>query len=317
MKGLKPEREEIEDIFFTYLKGLAMGAADSVPGVSGGTIAVITGIYERLIDAITGLRPPDISALRLHKPEGRESLISYLENKEIFFLGSLGAGVLTAIVILSRLFHYAIGNFRSATFAFFFGLIAASVVVLYSEIGLDRYGDYLSASAGFSVAFLLSGASSTGLLPSTPFFLFVTGLIAVSAMLLPGVSGSFILLILGQYEHLTGSLNRFVDSLMSAVIGEFSGLEALPDIISFVAGAIAGVFTISFIVRYMLDNYRNYSLVFLVSLMAGSLRLPVLEILENTQPSLLGSGLLAVPLIAGAVSVLALDRYTGDLDYSS
>ena len=136
-------------------------------------------------------------------------------------------------------------------------------------------------------------------------------------MLLPGVSGSFILLILGQYEHLTGSLNRFVDSLMSALVGEFSGLKSLPDIISFVAGAIAGVFTISFIVRYMLDNYRNYSLVFLVSLMAGSLRLPVLEILENTQPSLLGSGLLAVPLIAGAVSVLALDRYTGDLDYSS
>lgn len=317
MKGLKPERDEIKDIIFTYLKGLAMGAADSVPGVSGGTIAVITGIYERLIDAITGLRPPEISALRIHESEGRKSLVYYIENKELLFLGSLGAGVLSAVIILSRLMHYAIGNFRSATFAFFFGLIAASVVVLYSEIGFDGYGDYLSAAAGFGVAFLLSGASSTGLLPSTPFFLFLTGLVAVSAMLLPGVSGSFILLILGQYEHLTGSLNRFVDSLLSVVTGEFSGLKALPDIISFVVGAIAGVFTISFIVRYMLDNYRNYSFVFLVSLMAGSLRLPVLEILDNTRPSPVGFGLLAVPMIVGVVSVLALDRFTGDLDYSS
>lgn len=297
-----------------YLKGTAMGAADSVPGVSGGTIALITGIYERLIAALTALDP---RVLR-HVPdadtaEGRQHILADLRRMDFFFLVALGLGVATSIVTISRFVHAALELARPQTFAFFFGLIAASAVVLYEHLSVRTPLEIGAAIAGFTIAFLLSGVSASGGGPGHALpVIFVAGAIAVSATVLPGISGALILLLLGQYEYLTGRLTAFVDAVIS--LGGEDLVSAFLVVLTFLTGAAVGVVTIAHLVKRALERQREATIAFLVSLMVGSLRLPTTEILD-------GADLLAFAdvttvigaLLAGALAVLLLDYYTEDL----
>lgn len=304
-----------------YLKGVAMGAADTVPGVSGGTIAFITGIYERLIRALTELDPRILSHLsRVHRPEARTELLGRLREMDVGFLIVLGLGVVTSVVGISRFVHTALSVARPQTFAFFFGLIAASAIVLFEHLSVATAGRAAAAVIGFVLAFFLAGASSMGLFGHALPVIFASGAVAITAMILPGVSGAFILLLLGQYEHLTGVLERFVDGLIAAAsgAGSLQGLTAgLTVVVVFGVGAVVGLLTVAHIVRRALDRYRAATLAFLVSLMIGSLRLPIVEVADGVNAWTPVSAATVVGAAAiGGGAVLALDFYTDDLEYA-
>jgi putative membrane protein len=304
----------------TYLKGLAMGAADSVPGVSGGTIAFILGIYERLITAITRLDPTALWLLTdIHRREGRQRFYDRLLEMDLPFLVALGLGVVTAIVTVSRVMHVALQEAEALTFAFFFGLIAASAVVLYEHVALDTPGRMGAAVAGFAIAFFVSGVTAGSAVAHSLPIIFVAGAIAIVAMILPGVSGAFFLVLLGQYEYLTGVLSAFVDGMLAVATGD-RGIGTLAEsattVLTFGIGAILGLFTVAHAIRWALDNYRVATLSFLVSLMVGALRLPA-ERIVDTDPTVSVGSLASIVLAVavGAGGVLVLDYYTTDLEY--
>jgi putative membrane protein len=301
-----------------YLKGLAMGIADSVPGISGGTIALITGIYERLIRAITRLDP---RVLRLvpgvYRREVRTAFFERLRGMDALFLIVLGSGMVTAIVTVARGAEIAFETFPGPTFAFFFGLIGASAVALADRRWLATPGRIGAAVVGFLVAFLVSGAVAEGLLPNSLPVVFLGGSVAISGMILPGISGAFILLLLGQYDYMIETLNGFVDAVLGRAEG--AGNQLVQEgtvVVTFLAGAFVGLFTVAYVVRWALDSYREATFAFLVSLMIGALRYPAVEIAAATETVRIGT---VMPIVAagliGAVAVLALDHYSADIDY--
>lgn len=304
--------------FSVYLKGVCMGAADSIPGVSGGTIALITGIYERLIAAIAAADPRILLHLvRAHDPEARAEVLGMLDRMDLPFLLALGAGIATAIVGVTRIVLLAYEGYPALTYAFFFGLIAASAIVLYRHVALDTPGRIGAAVVGLLLAFFVSGVSASGF-PHSPLVIFLAGVLAISAMVLPGISGAFILLLLGQYTYLSGVLHDFVDALVAVVSGgDSAGLvEMAVTVLTFLAGALVGLLTFARVVDWALDEYHEATLAFLVSLMVGALRYPAAEVLAapdawtvSTVAAVLLAGLL------GAGAVLVLDHYTDDLSY--
>ncbi len=301
-----------------YLKGACMGAADTVPGVSGGTIALVVGVYERLITALTALGPDTLWQLRgLHTAEGRSRAATALLAADVPFLFVLGAGVLSAAATIATAMNAAVTRYPAPTYAFFFGLIAASAVVLFRYVTVGTPRRVLVALSGFALAFLVTDPSLVATRTTTLPVLFLAGSIAISAMVLPGVSGAFLLLIMGQYEYVSGIPRSVAEGALAALGGRPGPLlEALVPFAVFIAGAFVGLFSVAYAVRTALDRYRQGTLVFLVSLMVGALRLPINEVAENTptvSPATIGAA--AVPALVGAGAVLVLDRYTDDLEY--
>ena len=313
------EQATLRDWLVIYLKGLAMGAADAVPGVSGGTIALIVGIYERLIRAVTSLDPAPLRYIpHLNRRESRKEFFSSLREMDIWFLVTLGTGMVSAIIVLARLVQFALSTFRGPTFAFFFGLIGASAVVLGRREWLLSPKHLGVSLVGAAFAFVIAGATGQGLVPHTLPVVFLAGMVAISGMILPGISGAFILLLLGQYDPITAALNGFIDGLIDlvslGVTTAFLGDAAV--VVTFLAGALVGVLSVAHVVRWALDTHRSLTLAFLVSLMIGALRLPVIEVLADTEgsaPTAIAGVLLAIVL--GAVAVFVLDRHTEDLTY--
>ncbi|WP_137287504.1 DUF368 domain-containing protein [Halorussus salinisoli] len=302
-----------------YLKGVSMGAADAVPGVSGGTIALITGIYERLVGAIAAFDPRVLADLpRAYDPDARERIAEMLREMDVAFLLVLGAGIMTAIVGVTGAVAGIEKSSPAVLFAFFFGLIAASAVVLWGEVRVDTRGEKAAALVGLVVAFLLAGESASAAVPHSPFVLFVAGAVAICAMILPGVSGSFLLILFGQYIFMSNALHEFIDEAVGVVRGGPLEPAVGPAVAvaSFVAGAAVGILTFARVVEWALANHRQVTLTFLVALMVGALRLPVARVVgaDGAWPVARVAATLLAGL-AGAVAVLLVDYYTDDLDY--
>jgi putative membrane protein len=298
-----------------YAKGVCMGTADAVPGVSGGTIALVTGVYERLIGAITDVSPARLRALLSAVVPGEPRRDAWRAGAEmdLVFLAVLGTGVVSAVVTVTRLVDTAIETVPVLTFGFFFGLIGASAVVLWAEVHLDTRGRVAAAVAGFVFAFVVSGRAATAVDHST-LVVFLAGAIAVSALVLPGISGSLILILLGQYEFMIGTLRETVDGLVAAALsGTVPGLTgSLVTVVTFVAGAVVGLFTTSHVVQWALSRRREATLAFLVSLIVGALRAPVADVGRRLAeanrgwtPEVVGSFLLAA--VVGAAVVLLVE----------
>lgn len=294
-----------------------MGAADAVPGVSGGTIALITGIYERLITAVNGLDPRVVGhAPQLFSADGRSACAAELREMDLPFLVVLGCGMGTAVVVLAQLVQVALSAFRGPTFAFFVGLIGASAFVLFDRRWLTEPDSIVAALAGFSIAFLIAGASGQGGLASSRPVVFVAGLFAISGMILPGISGAFILLLLGQYEYMTGVLTAFVNGMIALPTQGVSEqlLQSGTIVGIFLIGAVLGLLTVAAAVRWALDRHRSATLAFLVSLMLGSLRLPITEAATTTDLWSSAVTPLLGAIICGVVLVVALDYGTKDIE---
>jgi len=300
-----------------YLKGVCMGAADTVPGVSGGTIAVVLGIYERLIAAVTALDPRTARhLLAVHTSDGRAALAAELRAADLPFLLALGAGVLSAAATVATAMNVAVTRYPAPTYAFFFGLIAASAAVLYRYVDFGTTRRVVAAAAGVAAAFLVTDPSLSVTRTTTLPVLFFAGALAISAMVLPGVSGAFLLLVVGQYEYVSGIPRRIVGGIVAALGGDTGPLtEALAPFVVFAAGAFVGLFSVAYGVRAALRRYREATLAFLVSLMVGSLRLPAREVATGVGDGPGAAAVVAGTALAGAVAVVALDRYTDDLQY--
>lgn len=305
-----------------YLRGLCMGTADAIPGVSGGTIALITGIYERLIAAVTAVSPKRLlSILEGIRPSARERAYRALVEMDLIFLVTLVFGVGTAVVAVTSIVEAAVDHYPVPTFGFFLGLIAASAIVLAIDVALDTPRQIAAGAAGFLLAFFVSGQAATGLGHDLP-VVFVAGAIAVSAMILPGISGSLLLLLLGQYTYLTGTVASLRETVVQVASGSDPSTLLAPATVSvvFVAGALVGLFTVAHAVRWALEHHRQATLAFLVALVAGALRAPLIQIGIALKESGRGwsPGVVAVVVgtaVVGAVVVVAVERYAGGIEY--
>lgn len=242
-----------------FFSGFAMGAADVVPGVSGGTMAFILGVYETLIDAIKSF---NVKALKLALGMKFGELLN--EHIPIRFLIALGLGILTAVFTLATILEGALENSPTYVFAFFAGLILASIIAVGAKVEWSL-GAVIALIVGAVVAFVIVGMDSLGdQFGHTPPILFVSGMIAICAMILPGISGSFILLILGQYDFILGAVkDRDIVSIISVGLG-----------------AVVGIVIFSRILSWLLKHYENVTIAVLVGFMAGSLRLIVHRMLN-------------------------------------
>lgn len=229
-----------------------MGTADIVPGVSGGTIAFITGIYEALLTAISSINSRFIlQILRLNFKQAIAGL-------HLRFLVTLVFGIALAIISTSHLMHYLLTVHPTQTWSVFFGLITASIIVVGHSIN-NRFASFPTLILGILLAYGITGIIPLDT-PEDPWFIFFSGMIAICAMILPGLSGSFILLILGKYAFITAALrNPF-------------NLDNLEIIIIFIAGCLIGILGFSRILRYGLVRWHDFTLAILTGIMIGSMR---------------------------------------------
>ncbi|MDG2308703.1 MAG: DUF368 domain-containing protein [Candidatus Binatia bacterium] len=238
-------------------RGLLMGAADIVPGVSGGTMALILGIYERLIAAISHI---DLTLLGLVKNRRWGDAMAHADLR---FLVTLLAGIGAGVVSLASLMHYLLEHEMAATFGAFFGLILASSWLVAKLIEHWGPGEFASAALGAVFAFWLTGLVPVVAEPSYP-YIFFSGSVAICAMILPGISGAFVLLILGMYYHVTGLLKGLAS-------GGFTG-DAIMTLVVFGAGCVTGILVFSRVLRFLLDRFHGVTMAVLCGFMFGSLR---------------------------------------------
>lgn len=225
-----------------------MGAADAVPGVSGGTIALISGIYEELISTIGSI---DVSLIKTLQKQGFKAFWNQLNGS---FLLALLSGIGISFIVFMRIAKYLLEQHPILIWSFFFGLIIASIYFVGKQIQKWNIASILMLILGAIIAFYISTLPSLGANDS-PYFLFIAGAIAICAMILPGISGSFILVILGAYKTLSDALHDF----------------DVKKILIFMAGAVIGLLSFSRVLKWLFKNYYNTTLALLTGFIIGSL----------------------------------------------
>jgi putative membrane protein len=237
-----------KQLIFTYFKGMAMGAADIVPGVSGGTIAFISGIYDRLLGAINSIK---FSIFKTLKSEG---IAAAWKSIDATFLVVLLSGMLTSIVLLSKPIKHALVHHPVLLWSFFFGLVLASIWLVGKQIKQYNATTIVLFLLGGFVAFwittleTLQGSDNLG-------YIFMSGAIAICAMILPGISGAFILLVLGVYQIVIGAIHD----------------KDLKLLFTFGLGCIFGLLSFSRVLKWLLSNKRAQTLAVLTGFLLGSL----------------------------------------------
>jgi len=229
-------------------KGLAMGAADAVPGVSGGTIAFISGIYEELISTISNV---NLSLFKTLKQEGFSRFWTLLNGN---FIVALLTGIAISFVTFMRIAKFLIENHPIYIWSFFFGLIIASILYIGKQIKTWNLKVIIAILLGAVLAYYITTIPAMGS-NENPYFLFIAGAIAICAMILPGISGSFILVILGAYKTLSDAVHDF--NIQKLAI--------------FFSGAIIGLLSFSRLLKWLFKNYENTTLAVLTGFIVGSL----------------------------------------------
>ncbi|HEY9033599.1 MAG TPA: DUF368 domain-containing protein [Pseudomonadales bacterium] len=231
-----------------FLKGIAMGAADIVPGVSGGTIAFISGIYEELIDTLKGIRPALLGTL------WRDGMPAFWRAANGSFLLSLLAGIAVSFVLLAHLITHLMEAWPLLLWSFFFGLVLASGLHIGRLLTLRCPLSLLMFMLGLVAAAVITLLPPSHAVPTLP-MVFGAGAVAICAMILPGISGSFILLLLGLYGHVIGAIK----ALDVSVIGVF------------LLGCVTGLLSFVHLLSWLLHHYRNMTLAMLTGFLLGSL----------------------------------------------
>jgi len=238
----------VKDYVMLFLKGMSMGGADVVPGVSGGTIAFITGIYAELLNSIKSF---DKIAIQLLLKWKISELWVHVNGR---FLVTLLSGIFLSIISLAKLIHYLLNHHPIQLWSFFFGLIIISAIVVSREIKHWKPLVILSGIGGILIAYFITGATPATT-PDNYVFVFFSGAIAICAMILPGISGSFILLIMGKYEFIIEAVKDL----------------NLPIIIVFGFGCVVGLLSFTRIVSWLLAKYHDLTVALLAGFMIGSL----------------------------------------------
>ncbi len=282
----------IKEAIIIFIKGFFMGSADIIPGVSGGTIALITGIYERLVHAISSINFTFLKPLLKGDFAGFKEKLIYEIDFELFIPLLLGIGI--AIVTFAKVISFLLEVYTAYTFSFFLGLILASAYILYGKLDEINIKLIIVTIIGAILSYIFVGLNPIATNHSLP-VLFISGLIAICAMILPGISGSFLLLLLGQYKYMLDSLNSL----------------NLTEIIVFILGAAIGILGFSKLLNYLLENYETATMAFLIGIMIGTLRLPFIQITSN----LTGSWILCLVLaLIGVALIIVLEKRFNYID---
>lgn len=248
--------KRIKDYILVAVKGACMGAADVIPGVSGGTIAFITGIYDDLIGSLNSINK---TALQLFFSGRFKDFWKHINGN---FLLSLFCGILISVLSLAGLMHYLLENHPIQTWAFFFGLIVASSIFILRGIDGWNLKTILFLVFGVILGIVVCTLSPTTT-PNALWFIFLSGAIAICAMILPGISGSFILLILGKYQYIMSTISGLTS-------GEAIG-ENLLVLCVFAVGAVCGILAFSRFLHWLLGKYNKETLIVLAGFIIGSL----------------------------------------------
>ena len=232
----------------TFLKGIAMGAADIVPGISGGTIAFITGIYDTLLESIRRINPSLISII---KKQGVKAAFKHING---IFLLTLLTGILTSIFTFAQLITWMLTSHPIPLWSFFFGLIIMSVIHMLKQVEQWQVTRFVSLALGATFAYGITVLHPINMEP-TQLNMLIAGAIAICAMILPGISGSFILLLLGMYGPLLIAAKSF----------------DVITLITFALGCLVGLLSFSHLLSWLLHKYRDIALTFLTGLMIGTL----------------------------------------------
>ncbi|WP_406535000.1 DUF368 domain-containing protein [Methanobrevibacter sp.] len=259
-----------------------MGSADIVPGVSGGTIALITGIYAYLVEAISKIKFGFVKPLL--KGDINGFINGLFDEIDFKFFIPLVLGIGVAFLTLAKVVTYCMDVHTALTYSFFLGLIIASAVILFKKLNEINLKNILFALIGAVLTFIFVSLNPIAANHSLP-VIFISGMIAICAMILPGISGSFLLLLLGQYKYMLNALHQL----------------HLADIIVFVIGAVIGILGFSKILNYLLKNHEKITMAFLIGVMMGSLKVPGVEILNSA-----GLGFALLPCIIVAIIGFAL-----------
>lgn len=267
----------------TALKGFGMGAANVVPGVSGGTIALITGIYSRLIAAISAF-----ASVSIWKLFFRGDFKKWWKEADGNFLVALFVGLVVSILTLAKVVTWALVEYPVITWAFFFGLIIVSAFYMLMDIKDKRLKDGLWIIIGIALGLAFCFLTPTHT-PETSWFYFVSGAVAICTMILPGISGSFILQIFGNYDIIMKSLD--VSALNWSVL------------VPFALGAIVGIVAFSKFLKWLLSRYERQTMLLLVGFVLGTM-LKIWPWADKEAVSAAGHGLQIVEaIIAMAVGV--------------
>jgi len=289
-----------------------MGAADVVPGVSGGTIAFISGIYEELINSIKSIDHISVKVLF------KEGIPAFLKHINARFLITLLVGIGISVVSLVRVIHYLLDNHPILIWSFFFGLILASAFSVAKQIKKWNFLVIILGLVGIGIAYFV-GVATPSETPDSLWFVFISGMLAICAMILPGISGSFILLLLKKYEFITGAISDFNISVLG----------------TFAAGAAVGITSFSHLLSWLFKRFHDATIAILSGFMIGSLNIvwPWKEVIETRlnskgievpfrfesvlpndfsgEPQMLPAFLL---MILGIALILLLDRVTKKAD---
>ena len=238
-----------KDYFVIMLKGIAMGAADVVPGVSGGTIAFISGIYEELLNSISTI---NLNLFKTLKNEGFKLAWKQVNGN---FLGALFLGIFISIISLAKVISWLLVSHPVLLWSFFFGLVLASVIYIAKQITKWNLKSIILVVLGAVLAYYITTLNPMISENSSTLFMFFAGAIAICAMILPGISGSFILVLLGAYKPVLAAINNR-DYITIVAIG---------------VGAIVGLLSFSRVLKYLFTNYKNYTLAVLTGFIIGSL----------------------------------------------
>ena len=274
-----------------FFKGMLMGIADLVPGISGGTIALITGIYEDLIEAV--------SNINLNMFDG--SLAINFKKKKFDFLLILICGILFSIISFSKFLNYLLVNFNSELRSFFLGMVLFSVILLYrsiEKIRLINAPNLILLILSIIISFLIFNSPSFD--PTiTNLYIFLCGIICSLAMILPGISGAYILIILGTYEFLINKISDF-----STDIGSITSIAI------FGLGFSLGVIIFSRVIKYLLKSFKKQTFIILIGLIIGSLPkiLPLqtnnnLSFIENSTEFFINNPLSIFFILIGTLGV--------------
>ncbi|CCO24385.1 DUF368 domain-containing protein [Maridesulfovibrio hydrothermalis] len=259
-----PGPESARDYCVLMLKGLCMGVADIIPGVSGGTMAFITGIYDNLIDSIRSFNGTFFKRLL------KFDLSGAVAEAHLKFLIPLLTGIVLAMVSMARVIHTLLNSHPVQVWSLFFGLIAASILVVGRRVGKFSLKNVMAGVLGAVFSFILVGLIPVTT-PNALWFVFICASISICAMILPGISGAFILLLLGKYEYITGALRNPTTPENAAIL------------VAFVCGCAVGISLFSRVLHYFLERHHAVTISMLTGFMAGAMRKiwPWKEVLDS------------------------------------
>ena len=305
---------KLKKMLHIYAKGIFMGAANIVPGLSGGTIALIIGIYDRLLSCISAFNLSLLyNLIRSRDPSFKSNFQNSINELDLPFLIPLSIGILTAIVILSNFISFAFVHFRASANSFFLGILVMSLILLYDEINLDSIFRIISVILAFSASFFLSGNVSAIHTSPGSIYIFISGVLVSLAMLLPGISGAALLYVLGFYEFLLTTLNEFLFSLPTLFVGDYQTILK-PTLVLFIFGSgfFIGLINSAKLVKFALTRDRATTMSILLALMVGSFRFPISEIITNLPSSNFSSiFLILLSFLAGAFVPYILSQMYG------